>query len=345
VGRKLQIAVVFVIVAMLVAAVGAYAWDSSKSDEIAKGVTIGGIDVGEMTEAEARRVVDRRLVEPLRKPVTARLDSVEYRISPEKLRVASDVAGMVDQALEESREDALPSRLWRYATSGEVDVAISPQITYSQDALDDFVAKVSEEVNRAPVDATIEPSTISLNAVQGRTGVAVEEEKLRARLEGAVQAPRDRSFKLPVETVEPEVTREELAAKYPTYITVDRSNFELRLWRELELVETYTIAVGAIGFDTPVGVYNVQNMAVDPAWNVPDSNWAGDLAGTVVPGGVPENPLKARWMGIYDGAGIHGTDDVASLGSRASHGCIRMSVPDVTGLYDQVDVGTPIYIG
>ena len=70
-----------------------------------------------------------------------------------------------------------------------------------------------------------------------------------------------------------------------------------------------------------------------------------DLAGTVVPGGTPENPLKARWMGIFDGAGIHGTDDVASLGSAASHGCVRMAVPDVIELYDRVDIGTPIYIG
>lgn len=36
---------------------------------------------------------------------------------------------------------------------------------------------------------------------------------------------------------------------------------------------------------------------MNPAWNVPNSDWAGDLAGTVVPPG-PTNPLKARWLGI-----------------------------------------------
>jgi lipoprotein-anchoring transpeptidase ErfK/SrfK len=83
---------------------------------------------------------------------------------------------------------------------------------------------------------------------------------------------------------------------------------------------------------------------VNPAWHVPNSAWAGDLAGTVIPGGVPENPLKARWMGIFDGAGIHGTDATGSIGSAASHGCIRMLIPDVIELYDQVDVGAPVYI-
>jgi lipoprotein-anchoring transpeptidase ErfK/SrfK len=109
-------------------------------------------------------------------------------------------------------------------------------------------------------------------------------------------------------------------------------------------VKSYTVAVGALGFDTPAGMYSIQNKAVNPAWSVPNSDWAGSLAGTVVPGGVPENPLKARWLGIYDGAGIHGTDQTYSLGTAASHGCVRMSIPDVIELYDKVPVGAPIYI-
>ena len=344
-GRKLQITVVGLIAVMLMAAVGAYAWDSSRSDQIAEGVTIGGVDVGGTTEDEARTLVDSQLVEPLREPVTVTFEGVKYRISPEKLRVASDVEGMVDRALAESREGGLPTRVWRYATGGEVDVAISPQITYSGKALTEFMDKIGAEVNRDPVNASIEPTPTSLSPVKGADGVAVVEDKLRAKLESAVQSPNRRTVSLPIERIEPEVTTAELAEQYPTYLTVNRSTFELTLWKQLEQAKTYTVAIGAAGFDTPAGVYSIQNLAVDPAWNVPDSDWAGDLAGTVVPGGVPENPLKARWMGIFDGAGIHGTDDVGSLGSAASHGCVRMAVPDVIELYDQVDVGTPIYIG
>ena len=127
-------------------------------------------------------------------------------------------------------------------------------------------------------------------------------------------------------------------------ITVDRSSFTLRYFRNLKLVKTYTIAIGAVGFDTPTGMYHVQNKAIDPAWSVPNKPWAGKLAGQVIPGGTAQNPLKARWMGIYDGAGIHGTDQTGSLGSAASHGCIRMAVPDVIELYERVPVQTPVYI-
>ena len=104
------------------------------------------------------------------------------------------------------------------------------------------------------------------------------------------------------------------------------------------------VGVHDVGLETPAGLYHIQNKAVNPAWNVPNSAWAGSLAGTTVPGGAPDNPLKARWMGIFDGAGIHGTDATGSIGSAASHGCIRMRIPDVIELYDQVPVGAPVYI-
>jgi lipoprotein-anchoring transpeptidase ErfK/SrfK len=41
---------------------------------------------------------------------------------------------------------------------------------------------------------------------------------------------------------------------------------------------------------------------------------------------------------------VHGTSDDASIGSNASHGCIRMHIPDVEELYPEVPIGSPIYI-
>jgi lipoprotein-anchoring transpeptidase ErfK/SrfK len=135
-----------------------------------------------------------------------------------------------------------------------------------------------------------------------------------------------------------------LAEKYPVVLVADRASFKLRLYRDLKLAKEYTVAFGQQGYETPTGLYEIQNKGVNVPWSVPNSDWAGSLAGTVVPGGAPENPLKARWMGFYNGAGIHGTDDVGSLGTAASHGCIRMAIPEVIELYDQIDVQTPIYV-
>jgi lipoprotein-anchoring transpeptidase ErfK/SrfK len=345
VGRKLYIALVLAVVLLLGAAVAAYAWDASRSDEIAEGVDIGGVDVSGMTEPEAEALVTQELIEPLDRDLTVTYDGVKYQLSADRLAVRADVEGMVDHALDVSQDGGLPSRIWRYATGGEVDESIEPEVLYDEGEVSGLVEKIAAEVNREPVNASVEPTESSIEPVPEQEGRTLREDELHKALTAAVQSPDHRQVEATVDTVEPEVTIEDLASEYPVYLTVNRSTFELKLWEDLKLSKTYTVAIGAAGFDTPAGEYAIQNKAVDPAWSVPNSDWAGDLAGTVVPGGVPENPLKARWMGIFDGAGIHGTDATGSLGTAASHGCVRMAIPDVIELYDQVPVGTPIYIG
>ena len=141
------------------------------------------------------------------------------------------------------------------------------------------------------------------------------------------------------------MSTDELAKDYPAILFVDRASFTLTLYKNLKRTKTYGIAVGQVGLETPAGLYHIQNKAVDPAWTMPNSDWvAPEDRGKIVPGGTPENPLKARWLGIFAGAGIHGTDAVDSIGSAASHGCVRMRIPDVIELYDQVPVGAPVYI-
>jgi lipoprotein-anchoring transpeptidase ErfK/SrfK len=158
-----------------------------------------------------------------------------------------------------------------------------------------------------------------------------------------VQATSDHTVKAPVDSVKPKVTTRELAKKYPRVIAINRGAFKLTLYHDLKPVKTYTIAVGKQGLETPAGRYNIQDKQVNPSWHVPNSAWAGDLAGRVIPPG-PQDPIKARWMGVNGGAGIHGTDEVSSLGSAASHGCIRMAIPDVEALFDKVEVGDPVFI-
>ena len=144
---------------------------------------------------------------------------------------------------------------------------------------------------------------------------------------------------------QPNVTTAQVARKYPVVLTIDRPGFRLRLFKRLRFVKAYSIAVGRAGLETPAGLYHVQNKAINPAWTMPNSSWVAPKdRGKVIPGGTPENPLKARWLGIYAGAGIHGTADIGSLGTAASHGCIRMSIPDVEQLYDQVPYQTPVFI-
>jgi lipoprotein-anchoring transpeptidase ErfK/SrfK len=345
VGRKTQIAVVAV-VALLLALVGVgYAYDSSEKDKIADGVTVGGVDVGGMNEAEAKRAVRRELLGPLRHSLRVGYDGDSWELPGKSLKVHADLDAAVEEALAESRDGGFPGRLVRYVTGGSVEEQIPADVTYSRRAINRFVRQVAAEIDREPRDASVEPSADSLEVVPAKNGRKLRDNLLTRRLRAAVlNADADHTIAARTHYTKPDVTTKEVAAAYPSYLTLDRGAFTLRLWKNLKLAKTYTVAVGQEGLETPEGLYEIQEKEENPTWHVPESDWAGSLAGQDIPPG-PANPIKARWMGIYEGAGIHGTEETYSLGSAASHGCVRMAIPDVEELYDQVEVGTPIYIG
>jgi len=161
----------------------------------------------------------------------------------------------------------------------------------------------------------------------------------------AVADPRRRRVAVPATVVErPDRTLVDLARRYPRVIGIDRDAKVLRLYENLRLKRRYKIAVGKQGLESSAGRYEIEEKIVDPPWHAPDKAWAGELAGQTIAPDDPRNPLVARWMGYHDGEGIHGTKDLASLGTQASHGCIRMSPKAVKQLYERVKVGTPVFL-
>ncbi|MDX6589273.1 MAG: L,D-transpeptidase ErfK/SrfK [Solirubrobacterales bacterium] len=344
-GRNTQIVVSIVALIVVLGAAAAYAYDSSRKDQIADGVVIAGVDVGGLDEAEAAAKVRRQLLRPLRHSLRVSFDGASWTLPGSKLKIRAEVDEAVAEALEDSQEGGLPGRLVRYVTGDEVEKTISPRMAYSERAVNGFVRHVADEVNREAQNASVEPSGDSLEVVAGHNGRKLRDNLLEADLKSAVlNADARHAIVAQVHSTKPEITRSEVAEKYPSYLTLDRGTFTLRLWKHLKLAKSYTVAVGQEGLETPEGLYEIQVMEENPSWHVPESAWAGELAGQVIPPG-PADPIKARWMGIFEGAGIHGTEELESLGTAASHGCVRMSIPDVEELYDQVEVGTPIFIG
>ena len=327
----------------LVIVAGAFAYDHSRRDTIAKGVHVGGVDVGGLHADAARAKLQRQLLRSLRTPVVVRYDGRRFRLDPRSAHVAVNVDGLVDEALARSRDSWIAARVGREITGGSVNADIQPRVQYSRAAVAAFVSEVASKLDRPAQDASIDFSPTQLEPVAAKDGVQVLPRRLRRAVVRELKTPGTRVVRPVVRTLTPKVTTDELAQKYPTIITVDRANFRLRLWKDLKLVKTYTIAVGRAGLETPAGVYTINDKQINPSWHVPNSAWAGDLAGKTIPPG-PDDPIKARWMGIYNGAGIHGTDDIGSLGSAASHGCVRMAIPDVIDLYDRTPLGSTVYI-
>jgi lipoprotein-anchoring transpeptidase ErfK/SrfK len=340
----------FIIVAGIVAALavlagGAYAYDQSQADRIGKGVRVGGIDLEGLTRQQAHAKLERLIVDPLRRPIVVHHKHSAWRLGPEKANIGVDVDAMVDEAMARTRSGDLLGRVVRELTGKSLNADIEPTVTYSHKAVKRLVRRVQKGVDRPPRNASAKVSLAGVTRVPSREGLAVRTKKLRRKIRRAILSPTaDRTLVVRPRHLKPEVTNKELAKEYGTVIVVNRGAFRLSLYKHFKPVRSFTIAVGQVGLETPAGLYHIQNKAVNPAWSVPNSAWAGSLAGQVIPGGAPNNPLKARWMGIFDGAGIHGTDALSSLGTAASHGCIRMAIPDVIELYNETPVGAPVYI-
>src|SRR3954447_26671026 len=322
-----------------------YSYDAGRDDLIAKGVSVAGIDVGGMRSAAATDLIQRRLADPLERPIVVKAGGHTFRLSSQRSQVTTDVGGMVAEAVTASRRGNLFQRSWRGLTGGQVHKAVQLKQSYNDRAVRSIVRHIARRISRAPKDATVRANAGGLQTVASKEGFALQGSDLRKRIEHVLVTPgASRRIVAHTRIVQPAVTTDNLAERYPWYVIVNRPSFQLTVYENLKPKKTYRVAVGQVGLETPAGLYHVQNKAMNPAWHVPNSAWAGKLAGKVIPGDDPENPIKARWLGIFDGAGIHGTDELSSLGHNASHGCIRTHIPDVERLYDEVPVGSAVYI-
>jgi lipoprotein-anchoring transpeptidase ErfK/SrfK len=342
--RRLIAVLALTVTVLLIGAGSLYAYDRQVRTKIADGVTVNGIDVGGLEPAQARAKLSASLLDPLTRPVSVRYKGRRFTLTPQKARVAVDIDGSVDRAMAVSTEGNLFTRTWREVQGHELDARVAAEIDYSEDAVRAIVRRVERRLEIEARDASVDLESGSVDPSPSRDGLDVRAARLRKDIRSELlDMGETRIARVKTRVVQPNVTTEDLQEKYPAVIVVNRGAFQLSLYKNLKLAKTYPIAVGQIGLETPAGLYNIENKAVNPAWHVPNSDWAGKLAGTVVPPG-PSNPIKSRWMGIYAGAGIHGTDATGSIGTAASHGCIRMLIPDVVELYGQVPVGAPVYI-
>jgi lipoprotein-anchoring transpeptidase ErfK/SrfK len=293
------------------------------------GVSAGGIDLSGATLDEAR----------------IRLETgIGGRVNQDLVLGAAGKPWTLKVADAKLTFDALTTakRALRAKVPGDVPL----KLTHSRLAVRAWVASVAGKVSKAPRNATVRITLTHIyrkRAAHGRaldqTGVA---EQVDAALDDGINAPR--RLHTALKKTSPKININDLQKMYGTVVTVDKAHFKLRLFKGLKFKKAYGVAVGQAAYPTPSGLFHIANKQVDPTWSVPNSPWAGELQGTTVQGGTAANPLKARWMGIVNGVGIHGTGEDYSIGSAASHGCIRMHVADVKDLYPRVPVGTAVLI-
>ena len=350
-ARIFMTRIVLITVALLVAlaggSVGALAWaDGSAAEQLPTGTRVGGVDVGGLTREEAIARAQTRVRSAIARPAHVQLGDTRYTLTPAEARVRIDVATAVKRAYVEGREGSFISRGWRKLTGAKLDQDIPVKAVADRLAVRRFVERIASRQAREPVDAALNMTLTSVSVSRSKAGrrFAARDALVARRMRRLTSSTDDRKLRAKTVKVPAKVNADTVWDSQPVAVTVSRDAKQARFFRRGKLVKTYTVAVGTAEYPTPTGRYVVQTMQKNPAWSVPQSEWAGSLAGQTIPGGDPRNPLVARWIGINGSVGFHGTASSGSLGTAASHGCIRMSPADVIDLFERVNTGTPVLV-
>ena len=307
------------LVALAAVASGAAAPSAKRTATVRPGVAIGGVALGGLSSEQARNAISWWYNRPLRFVFYGR----HWSVRPAALGAIVDTDNAVQEVLKASPSAQLSLRV-------NVDPA---QIQRYVRALD---VRLSVE----PTDATATLEGLRPAIEPGRPGIALDREQTVQRITAALAVARRSGVLHPAaRTLAPSVS----AGNFGAIVVIYRSSNVLHLYRGTRAWRTFQVATGQAIYPTPTGDWHVVDMQRNPWWYPPTASaWAKGLK-PVPPG--PSNPLGTRWMGLdAAGVGIHGTDAPASIGYSASHGCVRMQVPDAEWLFEHVHVGTPVVI-
>jgi hypothetical protein len=309
------------LLALVLAAVasGAAAPSAQRGGFVPPGVRVGGLRVGGMAAERARAAISWSYNRQLRFVFYGR----HWKARPAALGATLDVEGTVRRAL-----DARPGQ--HVALSVNIDRA---RVARYARALDRMLSVPAENAT-ATLSGQLRPILHPAKA-----GLKVRERATRRRLRAALSVAVVRPLLRPAaRTVPADITR----ATFGPVVVIHRGSNRMEVFNGSRPWRVIPVATGQSIYPTPLGNWHVVDMQRNPWWRPPDSDWAKGLK-PIPPG--PGNPLGTRWMGLdAAGVGMHGTPDASSIGYSASHGCIRMYVPDAEWLFNQVRIGTPVFI-
>lgn len=326
---------------VMLAASGGLAWaaagDYSSRDLVPVGVKVAGVDLGGLSPTEVRDAIERTVVEPLLASASVRAGDSVFEIDPSDY-LHADVDQAVSDAFEPNRTSTIAERVYRQLLEESVNVEVEPLVVVNEDALAKRVAGMAVAVDLAAVDATVTLEAGSVVIGPSSEGRSLDQTASVGIIAEALLSG-ETAIELPVHPVAPEVAEDDLGR----WIVVRRALRTLELWEDTRLDRTYRVAVGAQGYATPRGEWSIALKRYLPTWGNPGSAWAADMPKTIPPG--PNNPLGTRALNLNaPGIRIHGTSNINSIGTAASHGCVRMLQANIEELYDLVEVGTPVFV-
>ena len=355
-GIVLGIAVAAVILVVLVN-------DAFQGLYVPRGVLLGGVDLGGMTREQAREAADRRAKELAAVELELRVGQATEQAALGRF-VSFDEERLVDEIMGVRPNTPFLARFqhdWLDVPLPEREMALRSRI--DKTAIRSFVEGLAQRYDTKAKAAKLEidESAYSVSITPDVTGVVVSRtaavsamirfvEKVAGSVgrgeaqwsgAGGTGSASVGTFEVPYEATAAKVTAEGLRKKNTLIVSLRQR--KIYLYKGEDLVKTYRCAVGSGGYPTPRGDFSIVAKRYMPTWSNPGSGWASDMPRTIPPG--YSNPLGVRALNLNaPGIRIHGTNNIGSIGSAASHGCMRVANGQIIDLYDRVKVGDPVYI-
>jgi lipoprotein-anchoring transpeptidase ErfK/SrfK len=319
--------------------------DYQAHGQVPQGVTVAGQDLGGMTEDQARAAMETAVSTPMLRPVTVTGDTKSWTLDPTKI-VAVDVDAMVNEAYTSRRSATFVRRLDSQLRGTPLPMDVKPAFSIDSSAVAEWVAATAKELDRQPKDATRTIVAYTFKITPGVDGLKVDQaasadEITKALGAEAALAGSERAAALVVTATKPKITE----SSFKTAIIVSTSKCRIWLFEGAKMVKTYPCAPGRPAFPTPKGDFIIQSKQHMAPWYNPGSDWAKSMP-PMIPGG-PSNPMGIDKIGINSsGIFFHGIprSEYSSIGTQASHGCMRMMPSAVKDLMTRVDIGDQVYI-
>jgi lipoprotein-anchoring transpeptidase ErfK/SrfK len=312
---------------------------------VPNGVSIAGRDLSGMTEPQARATIEAAVSTPMLRPVTVAAGQKTWTLDAKDF-VSIDVDSMLESAYSTRRSATLFRRLDSELRGTPLPNRVKPTYSVNRSAIETWVADVASHVDRKPIDASRTLVGYALRITPGAMGARVDRAAAVRRITKMLDAEAalshsSRSIALTIRPKSPRVTTADLK----TAIVVSLKQCRIYLYDGTSLTATYSCAPGRQGFPTPTGDFHIQTKQTNAPWMNPGTDWAKSMPPMIPPG--PDNPMGVRKIGI-DPTGVffHGVPpgEFKSIGTQASHGCMRMLQSDVLDLYNRVHVGDPVFI-
>jgi L,D-transpeptidase catalytic domain/Putative peptidoglycan binding domain len=202
--------------------------------------------------------------------------------------------------------------------------------------LNEMAAEIDQEVREASL--SFDFSTGELDFHPSQDGLWMDVEATLLKVQEAI-CTENRLLEPVVAVTPPSLSSDDVK----TVLVVDIMGNNLKWYSQDTLVKTYYVATGQPKYPTPLGKFYIIRKEENPVWLNPHVEWSKDMPDRIEPG--PGNPLGVRAL-VTSAAGgtvlIHGTENLNP--GLYSHGCIRMANWAVLELFDNVNVGTPVFI-